>query len=163
MRRNMMIFLLVLAPLSVNAQNMYRVTGNNVNVRKGPGKNYAVLTWEDFYGKEQKWQLDKTDVVRYLGKKKNGFMYVEAYQPVAGSIGQDIERGWVSTEYLKLMTRKCHSCNGRGYFNRPCDEYPDEGYGHGNYCACSHVLLTPNGDWPGGKVICKKCKGHGYL
>ncbi len=162
MKRILIMMLLLMATMGANAQNMYRVTGTNVNMRKGAGRNYAVLIWYDWNG-IQKWQLGKTDVVRYLGQKKNGFMYVEAYQPTVGSSGVTIERGWVSADYLKLMTRKCPNCNGRGYFNSPCNDYPNDGYGHPHACNCQHELLTPSGNWPGDRQMCHKCNGAGYL
>ena len=62
--------------LKVDAQTYYRCTGDKVNVRKGPGKNYAVLRWEHQMSSGLQ-QLYKGHVVKYLGKKQNGFMKVE--------------------------------------------------------------------------------------
>ena len=65
MKRILAMLLFVLT-IGVNAQNMYRVTGTNVNVRKGPGKNYSVLTWFDWEGNNAFWRLGKADIVRYI-------------------------------------------------------------------------------------------------
>jgi len=103
-----------------NGQYLY-CTGNNVNVRTGPGKNYRVFTIREGCpicgGKQRtcwmcnaskaKYQLMKGDglghfgdgaiYIQYLGKSKNGFLYVETGETIEGSG----VRGWVSADYLR--------------------------------------------------------------
>ena len=90
MKKLVLICFLMLAALGVNAQkkgDSMVCTGNNVNVRTGPGLNYRVLTE---YG--QKVQLMKGNgvgdgymecehetgncVLVYEGKTQNGFMLI---------------------------------------------------------------------------------------
>ena len=52
-------------------QTHYRVTGNNVNVREGAGKNYPVQ--DDGYG--HKVQLYKGQIVMGDKKKTGSFLY----------------------------------------------------------------------------------------
>ena len=158
MKRFMMMLLLVMATMGANAQTIYKVTGTNVNVRSGPGKNYSVLTFYGYDG-DKKWQLDKTDKVRYLGKKQNGFMYIEAFMPSGGSATPDLEKGWVSAQYLKLA-KKCTNCNGMGFFNRPCRAQDGSPNMHTYHCDCQSCRLHSN---CGGKQHCHKCYGWGYL
>ena len=68
---------------------IYVSTGSNVNVRKGPGKNYSV-----------QFQLQKGDKVYFTGKKQNGFMKVTniSSSPITW-------QGWVSERYLKQEQR----------------------------------------------------------
>ena len=112
---------------AINADAQYRegqylyCTGNNVNVRTGPGKNYRVLLLKEGCpicgGKKRscwmcgaskkKYQLfkghglgnfdDGAVYIVYLGKSRNGFLYVETGETIEGSG----VRGWVSAQYLK--------------------------------------------------------------
>ena len=108
MKRILLICLMLSAMLSANAQKQgYICTGQNVNVRTGPGKNYP-LAKEDF--SEEKCQLDKGQLVVYMGKKKNGFFYVD----VSSMITEYHCRGWVSAQYLRPV-KLCPACNGEGY------------------------------------------------
>lgn len=162
MKRIILLCLAIFLAVGASAQNMYRVTGNNVNVRKGPGKNYGVIAFDGCSG-WTKWQLDKSDIVRYLGKQKNGFMYVEAMQPSSCSASYR-EKGWISSQFLKQMKAKCPNCNGKGFFNRPCTDWPDdEGYGHPHACICQHDVMVPGGNYSAGKQVCNRCNGAGYL
>lgn len=117
-------------------------TGNNVNVRVGPGKNYKVLT--NYNG--DKVQLMKGDgvgigfdecehetgncVLEYEGRRKNGFMEV-SYLGEGTNI-----HGWVSEQYLK---RVCRWCDGYPKTYDDCDKE-------------NPTLLR----------VCKKCNGRGY-
>lgn len=145
MKKIIMMCTLMLMALSVSAQkkgDYLACTGNNVNVRTGPGLNYRVQT---HYG-NQKIQLMKGDgvgvgyedcehetgnfVLEYLGVKKNGFMKVGYYGE-----GTNIE-GWVSAQYLKKV---CPWCDG----------YPE------TYDSC-------DSENPRLLRVCKKCHGRGY-
>ena len=74
MKRFSFLLLLMFAVVAVNAQSKgFVCTGDYVNVRTGPGKNYKVYDVETGH----KRQLSKGDVVKYSGKKKNGFCLVQ--------------------------------------------------------------------------------------
>ena len=128
MKRISFVLMLLFAILTVNAQQKgYVCTGNNVNVRKGPDKSYAVYDIETGH----KRQLSKGDVVTDCGKKKNGFCLIQG--PLEW--GGDERDGWVSAQYLRPVTlcpecggykdvnvgeididlATCKKCNGKGY------------------------------------------------
>jgi len=162
MKKLFILSLLALATITSNAQDMYMVTGNNVNVRKGPGRNYGAITYPSFEGYDIKWQLSKSEgaIVRYLGKKRNGFMFVEAEQPNTSGFhcSYFIVSGWVPAQYLKLMTKKCPRCKGMGILNRPCDSPT-----HPAACTCNIPILVTGGRGYYNKKICDNCNGIGYL
>lgn len=137
---------LTLTCLSVKAQKalyFLKSTGQNVNVRVGPGKNYRVLDCSGAYGSDGlKAQLYKGEVVGTDGIKSNGFTHVY----YMGWYNQWSE-GWVSSQYL-APTAKCRACNGVGVFNRKCPDCNGEGY----HACCNFT----------GKAHCKSCEGLGY-
>ena len=143
MKRLLMMMLLISATMTMCAQKYYKCTGNNVNVRTGPGKNYAVM-----YGAggakcmEGRVQLFKGELVFNEGVKRNGFIKVSASGPTLCW-----EEGWVSAQYLKPATR-CSRCNGRGTTGRVCPECNGDGY----YYCCGYT----------GKEPCPKCGIIGY-
>lgn len=103
MKRVLTILMLMFAVMAANAQQKgFVCTGNYVNVRTGPGKNYAVYDKGDGH----KRQLSKGDVVEYRGKKKNGFILI-------GQLGwgEDERDGWVSAQFLRPVTL-CPQCDG---------------------------------------------------
>ncbi len=112
MKRIVMTFVMLLTVLAMNAQKQnlkgFVSTGQNVNVRKGPGMKYPVIDSE--WGKIQ---LDKDEVVADNGKMKNGFRYVTVTQVIFGSV-INIYEGWVSAKYLKPVNR-CPECLGMRY------------------------------------------------
>mgnify|MGYP002852418135 CR=1 FL=1 len=115
-----MICVVLTAVLAANAQRKgFICTGQTVNVRTGPGKNYPVAK-EEF--SMEKCQLDKGMVLRNLGKKKNGFCYVE----ISSAITEYYCKGWVSAQYLRPVTL-CPKCDGEGYTEV-------EGFGEGKEC-----------------------------
>lgn len=158
MKRIFLAMTLLFLAVIANAQTIYRCTGDNVNVRTGPGKNYAVMMNDGF---QMKCQLFKDSRVRYAGKQRNGFTYVKFLN--CGMTGASCypDYGWVATQYLKPMTRRCPECKGKGYFNRPCKDFPeilpDD---HPSACPCSGACLHDNCR---GKQHCHKCGGLGYL
>ena len=128
MKRISILLMSLFVMVTVNAQhNGFVCTGNNVNVRTGPGKNYAV--YDVNIGRKR--QLSKGDVVEYRGKKKNGFCLIQG--PLEW--GGDERDGWVSAQYLRPVTLcpkckgykdiniaeidieldTCDKCNGKGY------------------------------------------------
>lgn len=128
MKRITIVLMLLFVMLTINAQhNGFVCTGNNVNVRTGPGKNYPVYDSNT----PQKRQLSKGDVVKNCGKKKNGFCLIQG--PLEW--GGDERDGWVSAQYLRPVTlcpecdgykdvniaeidielETCEKCNGKGY------------------------------------------------
>ena len=145
MKKLVLICIMVLTALGVNAQrkgDFLACTGNNVNVRTGPGLNYRVQT---HYG-NQKVQLMKgagvgdgymdcehetcNCVLVYEGKKQNGFMLISYLGE-----GMNIQ-GWVSSKYL---CKVCPSCEGYPKTYDDCDKENPR-------------LLK----------VCKKCNGRGY-
>lgn len=82
-------------------------TGQNVNVRMGPGKKYP-LAKEDF--SDDECQLDRGQLVTYLGRRQNGFYLVE----VSSMITEYHCKGWVAAQYLKPV-KICPACKGEGY------------------------------------------------
>ena len=115
MKKTLLMFALFFTALVMNAQTYYKCTGDNVNVRTGPGKNYAVAINQGF---ETRCQLFKGNIVRSLGSTRNGFTYVRFSN--CGMTGASCypDNGWVSSQYLRKMTRRCPACGGRGFFNR---------------------------------------------
>ena len=128
MKRLSTILILLLVVLTASAQhNGFVCTGNNVNVRTGPGKNYPVYDSNT----DHKRQLSKGDVVSNKGKRKNGFCLIQG--PLEW--GGDERDGWVSAQYLRPVTlcpkckgykdiniaeidielATCDKCNGKGY------------------------------------------------
>ena len=112
MKRILLLLVMMLSFAGANAQKQgFISTGQNVNVRTGPGKQYP-LAKEDF--SEEPCQLDKGMLVRYLGKKKNGFCYVEG----SSIITEYYCKGWVSAKYLRpvrIINGKRSVC---GFFSR---------------------------------------------
>ena len=103
MKRIAIVLMMLFAVVAVNAQvKGYVCTGNYVNVRTGPGKNYAVYD----NNTDHKRQLSKGDVVEYCGKKKNGFILIRQLE-----WGGDERDGWVSAQYLRPVTL-CPQCDG---------------------------------------------------
>ena len=117
------------------AQKAYRVTGNNVNVREGAGKNYPVQ--DDGFG--HKLQLYKGQIVTG-GQKKNGFVNVE-FQGA-----QYFHEGWVSAQFL-TPAKVCAKCKGKGGFGK-CPTCNGQGW---KVC-CNYT----------GKKLCSSCNGEGY-
>ncbi len=136
--------LILFLAFNANAQKkgtFMACTGDHVNVRTGPGKNYSVMggeykcqlnkgdgTWEEYVGWDGELPFCS---IMYLGQKRNGFMHVE----ISGE-GRDWGPCWVSAQYLKPVCAackgvpkkfdnfmadnprllwKCKRCNGRGY------------------------------------------------
>lgn len=158
MKKLLFLLTMVFTSITVNAQVYYRCTGDNVNVRKGPGTNYAVITNQGF---ETKCQLFKGNVVKYAGKTKNGFTFVSFLN--CGQTGASCYRdgGWVASRYLKKMTRKCTACNGKGFFNKPCTDTEGPAEDHYGSCPCQGRYCLHDGCY--GKQHCSKCNGVGYL
>lgn len=117
-----MIFAMLFAVMAVNAQSRgYVCTGNNVTVRKGPGKNYGAASqgFGNILG-----PLSKGTVVKYAGKKRNGFVYVQL--SIEG-IDYTNDKGWVPERYIRSVTvcndgwempfdHYCNRCKGKGYW-----------------------------------------------
>ena len=106
MKRLITMLLFMLAVTAVNAQQRgFVCTGNHVNVRTGPGKNYPVVG-TDFNAKD-KVQLMKGTVVTDEGKRKNGFCLIGQGLEWGG----DERGGWVSAQYLRPVIL-CPTCGG---------------------------------------------------
>lgn len=129
MKRILLLLVMMLTFAGANAQKQgFISTGQNV--RTGPGKQYP-LAKEDF--SEEPCQLDKGMLVRYLGKKKNGFCYVE----VSSMITEYYCKGWVSAKYLRPV-KLCPQCNGEGYTDV-------EGFCEGKKCTrCGTKVISDN-------------------
>ncbi len=108
MKKILLICMMLMTVITVNAQEKgFVCTGNNVNVRTGPSKNYPV--YDGGVGTNGKRQLFKGDVVRDCGKRKNGFCLVQG----ALEWGGDERDGWVSAQYLRPVIL-CKTCFGTG-------------------------------------------------
>ena len=94
MKKLVSFFLCILVTTFAYAQNIYVCTGDNVNVRTGPGKQYPNVMHN--IARPSRAQIFKGQEVEYLGVTKNGFMKV--------SHPDDIWQGgtgWVSAQYLR--------------------------------------------------------------
>jgi hypothetical protein len=158
MKRFFFALMLMCANVVANAQTYYESTGDNVNVRSGPGKNYRVILNDGF---ETKCQLFKGNAVQYAGKVKNGFTYVKFLN--CGMTGASCypDYGWVSSKYLKKLTKKCNVCKGKGFFNRPCTDSEGSPDSHFGACMCTARYCLHNGCV--GKQHCHNCDGLGYI
>ncbi len=106
MKKIVLICMLLSAVLSVNAQQRgFVCTGNHVNVRTGPGKNYLVVGAE--INPKYKLQLMKGTVVTDEGKRRNGFCLIGQGLEWGG----DERGGWVSAQYLRPVIL-CPTCGG---------------------------------------------------
>lgn len=129
MKKFLAISLMLLSALTVSAQKRgFISTGTNVNVRTGPGKQYP-LAKDEFAGEEE-CQLAKGQLVKDLGRSKNGFRYVE----VSSMNFEYYCKGWVSEKYLRPV-RLCPACKGEGYTDvegfdtgKPCKRCSSKGY-----------------------------------
>ncbi len=120
--------MMLLMTLAADAQNLkgFISTGQDVNVRKGPGMRYPVIDSE--WGKIQ---LDKGEVVCDKGKTKNGFRHILVTKLIFGSVVNEYE-GWVSTKYLRPVN-VCPECYGTGYVGeiedmKPCEKCKEKGH-----------------------------------
>ena len=114
--------------VGVNAQRRAFVcTNNNVAIRKGPGKNYPLA----HFVTNDPCKLNKGYVVKYLGKKQNGYYYIDA--DVTGGWGLQPPKGWVNAQYLRPATI-CSKCDGMGRYNNfvtgfvDCERCKGRGY-----------------------------------
>ena len=120
MKRITIILLAILSSITAMSQTRgYISTGQNVNVRTGPGKQYP-LAKEEMSG--EKCQLDKGMLVIDKGVSKNGFRKIY----ISSAIYEYFCEGWVSEQYLKPV-RLCSKCKGEGYTDV-------EGFGEGKEC-----------------------------
>ena len=94
MKKLASLLLCILVTTFTYAQNIFECTGDNVNVRTGPGKQYGNVMTN--IARPGRAQLFKGQQVEYLGVTKNGFMKVAH----PDNIWQG-ESGWVSAQYLR--------------------------------------------------------------
>ena len=142
MKRFLLLIAVMFTAASISAQKYFISTGNNVNVRTGPGKNYRVMTGPGGAKcpqEDMKIQLGKGEFVYNEGVRRNGFIKVSDFM-----CWKD---GWVSAKFLK-PARKCPRCNGRGTTGRVCPGCHGEGYP----TCCAYT----------GKEPCPKCGHLGY-
>ena len=149
MKRQLLLLLFVLSAFVANAQVFYKCTGDYVNVRTGPGKNYKVVI-DEVYSIGDKVQLMKGLIVKSSGKARNGFV----------PISYLYWNGWASAQYLKPLVHKCRQCNGKGYFNMACKEWGGAPSEHPRACECQSCWWH-NGNC-GGQQHCNACDGVGY-
>ena len=146
--KKLLVLLFLLLPLMVQAQTFFRCTGDNVNVRRGPGKNYKNVPAQGQVLEYAPYQLEKNSIVKYLGKRQNGFMYVGFVDFADMNSHYFFDKGWVSSQFLKPCS-KCADCGGKGTWG-VC-RVPD----------CSHdVWFSPCAGT--GKNFCENCHGLGY-
>ena len=114
MKKIALICMMLFAVVMANAQEMgFVCTGNNVNVRTGPGLNYEVYDVESGH----KRQLFKGDIVQDCGRSKNGFRLIAGPREWGG----DERDGWVSAKYLRPVII-CPVCEGTKSENISKDE-----------------------------------------
>lgn len=159
--------LILLASVTVKAQNekaQYRngqylfCIKDGVLLRTGPGKNYPAVSDKDLKdkiilvegfgtclegaGEEISASDDCREIdfsLKYLGKKQNGFLYVEGERD--GDIFDNMTyRGWVPEKYIKAA---CPRCNG--WRSEPEKDGSNNPFHYGE-------------DY----VKCTKCHGRGY-
>ena len=109
MKKLVLISLMLFAVLAVNAQNRttgFVSTGQNVNVRTGPGTSFPVLR-----DGQTRYRLNKNELVFDRGERKNGFCLVELR--FAEIPEEDEVVGWVSARYLRKVNL-CQNCGGWG-------------------------------------------------
>ena len=105
MKRFAIILMLLMGVFTAYAQhNGFVCTGNNVNVRTGPGKNYPVYDYNKETG--YKRQIFKGDVVADEGKRKNGFCLIS---PECGGTKN------VNVAEVDITLDTCKRCKGKGY------------------------------------------------
>ena len=95
MKKMLFTCLLALMSLAGYAQREYICTGNNVNVRTGPGMNYPVQQAPGGNCGRGKIQLFKGERYTFTGERRNGFMKIE------GTECWPTGYGWVSAQYLR--------------------------------------------------------------
>lgn len=134
--------LLLGCPQSLRAQTArcLKVTTNNVVLRVRPSAKSPLIKG---YYNDKTVRLSKGEIVKFTGKRRNGFILVEecmaSHQPAWDS-------GWISSKYV-CNAKKCSNCRGKGFFNRICPYC--EGEGH---LCCKYS----------GRMMCKPCWGVGY-
>lgn len=147
-RSKLLIALLACLLMCTTAQSQvyYKCVVNGALVRTGPGTNYRVLKYYSQGGNSPKdARLSKGWILASDGRQRNGFIHVEDLTS-HGNFGD----GWVSAKSLVKMTRKCPSCRGRGFFNKPCDNCGGSDFG---CLVCDYS----------GHLRCERCRGLGVL
>lgn len=151
MKRKTLITLLLtmVACVGLHAQTVtgyFKVTADNIYIRKGPGKNYGFVKTSGARGTREGVNAKtwKGMFVESNGKRKNGYVYVT-------EVGPDFywaeDGGWIPQQYLVKATQ-CPTCKGSGNTGRQCPECGGQGF---RYCC----LYT-------GMEQCTKCGGVGY-
>ncbi len=131
----------------VYAQKFYRCVANKVAVRKNPSPKAAIARYQG-QGQEENIRLyiTKDQVVRYDGKKRNGYIFI--------TITNDrwYQEGWVPAKYF-TPAKKCDVCNGTGHLDTLCPECEGE---------CCPPVLGGGVTCIDGYEWCETCKGTGY-
>ena len=115
MKKMLFTCLLAIISLAGFAQKEYICTGNNVNVRTGPGMNYPVQQAPGGNCSRGKIQLFKGERYTFTGERRNGFMKIE------GTECWPTGYGWVSAQYLRPVIL-CPVCDGTKSENISKDE-----------------------------------------
>lgn len=152
MKKFLFFLLFLCASVGANAQNVhYRVTGDRVIARTGPGKQYKQATYSNQAFDGRPAYLYKEDVMEGAGEVRNGYMKVVYCDCNGGeeNTSFDDDYAWVSVQYLKKMA-PCPNCKGKGFFDRTCPDCKGEAY---TACSCHGA----------GKAVCRKCWGIGAI
>ena len=98
MKKLLFLWLLLLPPMA-QAQTYYRCVRDKVNVKCGPGNNYKNVPAQGQVMQYDPYQLSKNHMVKYLGKRQNGFMYVECTCGECDNWHYFFDKGWVSSRF----------------------------------------------------------------
>ena len=150
MNRKIFLFIVMLVSLqtSISSQSTqyFRVTANNVVVRKYPNVKARRVKEGLGYGFFNSYiSLSKGAIVFNEGKRKNGYVLVSDTYYYAMTKWEDA--GWVAAKFL-IPAVKCKDCSGEGVLNQKCTHCNGEG--------C---------DWcwrADGQMVCESCDGVGY-
>lgn len=137
-----------LLPLMAQAQTYYRCVRDKVNVKCGPGNNYKNVPAQGQVFGYAPYQLFKNQMVKYLGKRQNGFLYVECTSGECDNWHYFFDKGWVSSQFLKPAVR-CRNCKGA----RVCKRCPPQQCVHKGFEWCFRT----------DENVCTVCDGYGWL
>ena len=132
--------------LNINAQSYYKCIANKVAVKEQPSSRAATTRYQAQGYYSDPLYFHKNDIVKYKGKKRNGYMFVQDAEDYF------LQEGWVPVKYFTPAVR-CGTCKGKGRLNVRCPEC--------NGAGCP--VVSGGGRWClDGYKYCSRCDGAGY-